>query len=267
MLPYPDIDPVMIRLGPLEVRWYGMMYVFGFTATYLLVRHQIRKFALDPLAVHFENLNFVLLLGIILGARLGYVFFYNPSYYLSHPLGILSTWEGGMSFHGGLIGLILAGFLYCRRHGLNFLRTADIYTVTAPIGLACGRIGNFINGELFGRPAEVPWAMAFPAGGPLPRHPSQLYEGLLEGILLFVILWPLKDRKWPSGSMLAVFLCLYGMVRILAEFFREPDPQLGFFFSFLTMGQLLSSIMIISGATILILNRGKKNLTTQVDRL
>ena len=255
MLPYPDIDPAIFRLGPLQVRWYGLMYVLGFLAAYHLVRHQIRKFDVHWLADHFENLNFVLLLGLILGGRLGYVFFYNPSYYFAHPGEIMATWQGGMSFHGALIGLLLAGVLFCRRHKLDFWQTADLYVAAIPVGLGLGRIGNFINGELFGRVSDVPWAMIFPGGGPLGRHPSQLYEFLLEGVLLFVVLWRLKEKRMPTGFMLASFLVCYGFLRTFVELFREPDPQLGFLLASLTMGQLLSAVMIISGGLIFVFRR------------
>ena len=194
MLPYPDIDPVIFQLGPLQVRWYGLMYVLGFLASYSLVGRQIKQYRLSPLDRHFENLNLVLIVSLVLGARLGYVFFYNPSYYLEHPLEILATWQGGMSFHGALIGLLAGGALFCRATGLPFWQTADVYIVTTPIGLGLGRLGNFINGELFGRVSDLPWAMVFPLGGPLPRHPSQLYEAFLEGLLLFALLWGLKGR-------------------------------------------------------------------------
>lgn len=251
MLSFPHIDPVLIKLGPLQVRWYGLMYVLGFLSSYFLVRHQIDRFRLRKLGVEFENLNFVLIISLVLGGRLGYVFFYNFSYYLEHPLEVLATWHGGMSFHGAVIGLVLAGFLYCRKKGLNFLETADIYVVTTPVGLGLGRIGNFINAELFGRVSDVPWAMVFPGAGPLARHPSQLYEALLEGVLLFVILWPLKTvkyrRGWAHGTMLAAFLVLYGLFRICSEFFRQPDAQIGFLAGFITRGQLLSAAMICAG--------------------
>jgi phosphatidylglycerol---prolipoprotein diacylglyceryl transferase len=252
MLPFPDIDPVIFELGPLQPRWYGLMYLLGFSATWLLVRHQIRKFGLEQLGRHFENLTFILILGLILGARLGYVFFYHPAYFLAHPLEILAVWQGGLSFHGGLLGLVGGGWLYCRSQGLDFWQAADVYTVTAPIGLGFGRIGNFINGELYGRVSDVPWAMVFPNGGPLPRHPSQLYEAALEGAVLFVILWWLKDKRWPAGSMLALFLIFYGFFRGFVEFFREPDAHLGYIVSFLTMGQLLSLAMILAGGLLLV---------------
>lgn len=252
-MPFPHIDPVIFHLGPLQVRWYGLMYVLGFVATLLLVRHQIRKYDLRDLDRHSENLNIVLILSLIVGGRLGYVLFYNFSYFLQHPLEIPATWHGGMSFHGALIGLLAGGWLFCRKNRLDFLQAADIYVVTVPIGLGLGRIGNFINAELCGRVTDVPWGMVFPGGGPLPRHPSQLYECLLEGLLLFVILWTLKDRmrRWPSGIMLSLFLILYGMFRFLAELFREPDSQVGFVAGLLTMGQVLSILMICAGVLLI----------------
>ena len=252
MLTYPQIDPVIFAIGPLQVRWYGMMYVLGFGASLLLVKHQIKKFGFRELDANFDNLNLVLIISLVLGGRLGYVLFYNLPYYLNHPGEILATWRGGMSFHGGMLGLVIGAVIFCWRKKLDFWRTADFYTVTIPIGLGLGRIGNFINGELYGRVTDVPWGMVFPGGGPLPRHPSQLYEAFLEGVVLFLILWNLKDKtnppaSWPSGSMVALFLILYGIFRITVEFFRQPDAQLGFIVAGLTMGQLLSSLMIVAG--------------------
>jgi phosphatidylglycerol:prolipoprotein diacylglycerol transferase len=265
MLPYPQIDPVIFGLGPLKVRWYGLMYVLGFAAVYFLVAFQIRKYRFNFIKDHFEDLNFALIIGLILGARLGYVAFYNPAYYLAHPGEIVAIWQGGMSFHGALLGLLAAGWLFCRRQAIPFLKTADLYVVTVPIGLGLGRIGNFINGELYGRVAEVPWSMVFPTGGPLPRHPSQLYEFLLEGVLLFIILWALKSvhyrRQWPSGTLLAAFLVGYGLLRSFAELFREPDVQLGFLAGHLTMGQTLSGLMVLAGATIFYLTRRKRGFS------
>ncbi len=255
MLSYPHIDPVLLKLGPLQVRWYGLMYVLGFCASYLLVRRQISQFHIKTLAEEFENLNFTLLISLVVGGRVGYVLFYNFSYYIDHPLEIFATWHGGMSFHGAVLGLILAGWLYCRKKRLNFLETADIYVVTTPIGLGLGRIGNFINGELFGRVSNVPWAMVFPGAGPAPRHPSQLYEALLEGVVLFIILWRLKNvkyrRGWAHGSMLAAFLIFYGVFRIFIEFFRQPDAQIGYLAGCITRGQLLSAVMICAGLILL----------------
>ena len=255
MLSYPHIDPVIFSIGPLQVRWYGLMYILGFMAAYLLVRHQARLFQWNRLLKHLDNLNLALIAGVILGGRLGYVLFYNLQYYLQHPLEIFATWQGGMSFHGGCIGVLICGALFCKRHNIAFWKAADLYVVTVPIGLGLGRIGNFINGELYGRITEAPWGMVFPGGGFLPRHPSQLYEALLEGVLLFIILWSLKARpwqkkykkQWPHGSMLALFIILYGIFRFLVEFVREPDPQLGRVLAGMTMGQLLSLVMAGSG--------------------
>ena len=256
MLTYPTIDPVIFALGPLQVRWYGLMYVLGFLAAYQLVSLQARQFGCERLRQRLDNLNLALILGVVLGGRLGYVLFYNPAYYLDHPLEIPATWSGGMSFHGGCLGALVAGLLYCRRAGFDFWQTADLYVVTAPVGLFFGRLGNFINGELYGRATTVPWGMVFPDGGPLPRHPSQLYEAGLEGILLFLILWPLRRlpwirpalRRWPHGTLLALFLGLYGLFRFVVEFFREPDSQLGLLFLHLSMGQLLCLVMLTVAA-------------------
>jgi phosphatidylglycerol:prolipoprotein diacylglycerol transferase len=242
-----NINPVLIKLGPFQVGWYGLMYVFGFIAAYLLVRYQMKKKQLGISREEVENLFIYLMLGLIIGGRLGYVLFYDLPLYLQDPLEIFAVWHGGMSFHGGLLGVLIVGIVFSWRHKKSFWRIADLFIVTAPIGLGLGRIGNFINGELYGRVTSVPWGMIFPKGGPLPRHPSQLYESALEGGLLFVILWILKDKKLPSGGLLAIFLFLYGIFRFFVEFFREPDPQLGFILGPLTMGQLLSSLMIISG--------------------
>ena len=244
-----------MSLGPFQVRWYGLMYVIGFSAAYMLVGQQIKKHNLKKLGTHFENLNFVLILSLIIGARLGYAFFYNFSHYIQNPLEVLAIWHGGMSFHGALIGVLTGGLLFCRIKGLDFWEVADIYVVTVPIGLGFGRLGNFINGELFGRVSDVPWAMIFPYGGPLPRHPSQLYECFLEGIVLFSLLWYIKEKKLPTGLMLAVFLLFYGIFRSFVELFRQPDPQLGLLIGGLTMGQLLSLAMIMAGIVIFMFKR------------
>ena len=255
MLTYPNFDPIIVSLGPLHLRWYGLMYVIGYSATYFLVAKQMKQRGLAVWQKHFENLNFALILGLIVGARLGYAFFYNASYYVEHPLEILAVWQGGMSFHGAVLGTLVGGVFYCLRNGLNFWEGADLYVVTIPIGLGFGRIGNFINGELFGRVSDLPWAMAFPNGGPLGRHPSQIYESVLEGFVLFTLLWCLKEKRWPAGSMLACFLFFYGIFRSFVELFREPDPQLGFLWQGLTMGQLLSSCMILAGIIIFFLRK------------
>ena len=260
MLTFPQIDPVIFSIGPLQVRWYGLMYVLGFAASLLLVRYQIKKFGFKELAIHFENLNLVLIISLVLGGRLGYVLFYNLPYYLNHPAEIMATWQGGMSFHGGMLGLIIGAFIFCWRKKLEFWRTADFYVVTIPIGLGLGRIGNFINGELYGRVTDKPWGMVFPGGGPLPRHPSQLYESFLEGLILFLVLWIFKEKQqppssWPSGFMVALFFIFYGVFRFGVEFFREPDAHLGLIAMGMTMGQLLSSLMIVAGVVLTLVRK------------
>ncbi len=263
MIPYPQIDPTIIKIGPFALRWYGVMYLLGFLASYFLVRVQISEDYQNGLVRDkdqeyrlLEGIMVALVAGVILGGRLGYVLFYNLPYFLRHPLEIFATWHGGMSFHGGAIGVALAGWIYCKRHKTDFFLWADRFAVTAPIGLGLGRIGNFINGELFGRPTDVPWAMIFPQGGMVPRHPSQLYEAFFEGPVLFLILWPLRKRPWPTGTKLAVFFMAYGLIRFFLEFFREPDPQLGFIaFGWLTMGQALSILLIVLGAIIYLVRR------------
>jgi phosphatidylglycerol:prolipoprotein diacylglycerol transferase len=247
-----DFNPIMIDLGPLRVSWYGMMYVLGFIASYLLVRYQMKRKDFGVSRVEVENLYFYLIIGLMAGARLGYVFFYDLKMYLADPLGVFAIWRGGMSFHGGLIGVLVVGVLFSWKNQKSFWTIADLVIVTAPIGLGLGRIGNFINGELFGRVTQVPWGMIFPRGGPLPRHPSQLYESALEGGVLFIILWFLKDKKLPTGGLLSLFLSFYGLFRFFVEFFREPDAHLGFIAGPFTLGQLLSSFMIAGGAVLFI---------------
>lgn len=253
MLPFPNIDPVLVNIGPLQVRWYGLMYVLGFTASYFLVLYQISRHKFTELAEHFENLNLVLIVSVILGGRIGYVLFYNFDYYLHHPLEIFATWSGGMSFHGACLALIVGGWWYTHRNSIDFWKSADIYVATIPVGLGLGRIGNFINGELYGKPTDLPWAMVFPYGGPIARHPSQLYEAALEGVVLFLVLWSARNKPWrnsacwPHGSILALFLIAYGIFRMGIELVREPDQQLGYLFSIMTMGQLLSSLMVAGG--------------------
>lgn len=244
-----------MRIGPLAVRWYGVMYLVGFASSYLLVKHQIKKKGLQIPKETVASLYFSLILGLILGARLGYVIFYDLPAYVRHPLEIFAVWHGGMSFHGGLTGSIIAGILFCRKFRLDFWQMADVVVATAPIGIGLGRIGNFINGELYGRTTDVPWGMIFPSGGPFPRHPSQLYELFLEGVVLFTLLWVLKERKIRTGILTSSFLVFYGLFRFLVEFFREPDIQLGFILGPFTMGQLLSAGMIFIGMVIFFFRR------------
>jgi phosphatidylglycerol---prolipoprotein diacylglyceryl transferase len=266
MIPYPKINPEILRIGPFAIRWYGLMYAVGFASSFILVRHQIlqqdrnpkgkgqgkQEKATIPLAF-LESLYTYLVFGLIVGARLGYVLFYDLASYWKNPIEIFAVWHGGMSFHGGMIGTLVAGFLCCRRHKVDFWTVADLVVVTAPIGLAAGRLGNFINGELYGRVTNVPWAMVFPNGGPLPRHPSQLYEFFLEGVLLFTILWLAKNRKHKPGMMTALTLVLYGLFRFTVEFFRQPDVQLGFVVGPFTMGQILSVLTSLLGVVLFFL--------------
>jgi len=251
MIPFPNIDPVIIKVGPLAVRWYGIMYFIGFAASYLLVKYQVKKKKIAVSAKEIDSLYSFLILGLIIGARLGYVVFYNLSDYLKNPLELFAVWHGGMSFHGGLVGAIVAGVIFSVKKRLNFWMLSDLVIVTAPIGLGLGRLGNFINGELYGRVTDVPWSMIFPSGGPLPRHPSQLYEFLLEGVALFAVLWFLKNRDLKKGTITSLFLMLYSLFRFIVEFFREPDQQLGFIFGPFTMGHGLSVVMILIGTGIL----------------
>ncbi len=259
MLPYPDIKPYIIKIGPLQIRWYGLMYLLGFVASYMLVRYQIARKNLPVGKEAVDSLYFSILVGLLVGARLGYVLFYNLPYYVRNPLEIVAVWQGGMSFHGGLIGAIVAGILFCIRRKIDFWLLADLVIVTVPIGLGLGRLGNFINAELWGRPTFLPWGMVFPHqdAGNIPRHPSQLYEFFLEGIVLFTVLWVLKDRVRQTGILLSVFLILYGLFRFLVEFFREPDRHLGFVAGFFTMGQILSVIMIVTGAVLYFIRKEK----------
>lgn len=244
---FPNIDPVIFSIGPLSLRWYGLMYILGFTASYLLVLYQIKYKTQDIKKDFIDDLFFYLIIGLIVGARLGYIIFYNLRFYIQNPLEIFILWHGGLSFHGGLIGTFIAGYLIIKKRKMDFFKVADLVIPTCPIGLGFGRIGNFINGELYGKPSDLPWAMVFPNAGPLPRHPSQLYEASLEGMCLFIILWFYKDKKKQDGDVFAMFLMLYGIFRIFCELFREPDAHLGYISGILTMGQVLSIIMLCVG--------------------
>lgn len=252
MLIHPQFDPIAISLGPLAVRWYGLMYLIAFVGFFVLGRMRLRDPAhaqasgLDPRAL--EDLLFHGVIGVVLGGRLGYVLFYKPGYYLQHPLEALAIWQGGMSFHGGLIGVIVALAWFCRRRGLRFLAVTDFVAPLVPLGLAAGRMGNFINGELWGRASQWPWAMVFPqAGDGLARHPSQLYQFAGEGLLLLALLWIVSRRPRPLGELSGLFLLGYAALRFLAEFAREPDAFLGFPLPGITMGQLLCVPMAIAG--------------------
>lgn len=255
---YPHIDPVFLRLGPLEFRWYGLMYILGFLAAYYIILTGVKRKGLPLTRDDVADLVFTVALGVILGGRLGYILFYNLSYYLSHPLKFFAVWEGGMSFHGGLTGAVLASLYFVRKRGIRFYALADLGFLAAPVGLGLGRIGNFINGELYGRVTDVPWGMVFPSGGALPRHPSQLYEALLEGLLMFAILYTVSRKVKQEGVVLWSFIALYGLFRFLVEFVREPDEQIGFLFGVISMGQMLSLPMFLLGGAMVVhrLRRG-----------
>jgi phosphatidylglycerol---prolipoprotein diacylglyceryl transferase len=258
MIPYPHINPDLFRIGSFHVRWYGVMYVAGFLASYFLIKVQekAKPIGLSPRLV--QDLMFYLAVGLIAGARLGYILFYqymNLADFVRDPLEIIAVWHGGMSFHGGLIGTAIAGWWFCKRKALPFWAVADRVIVTAPIGLGLGRVGNFINGELYGRVTGLPWGMIFPDAGPLPRHPSQLYEAFMEGVVLLIVLWFLRKKSFRHGMIIGFFLTFYGTFRFFLEFLREPDPQLGFIVGPLTMGQLLSAGMIGAGVLVVLLLR------------
>ena len=259
MLIYPQINAIAIQIGPIKIYWYGILYLISFALAWFLAKLRAQK-----LNYHWNNeiisdFIFYAAMGVLLGGRLGSVLFYNLSEFLHDPLFIFKIWLGGMSFHGGLLGVIISLFYFSRKIKIPFLAILDFTAPLVPLGLALGRVGNFINSELLGRITNVPWGMIFPNGGPLPRHPSQLYESFAEGILLFIIVWFYAAKPRPRGMVSALFLCSYGVIRFICEFFREPDIQFGFIaFDWLTMGQLLSLPMIAIGIYMMI--RGSRRL-------
>jgi phosphatidylglycerol:prolipoprotein diacylglycerol transferase len=254
---YPNIDPVAISLGPLQIHWYGLMYLFGFAAVWLLGRYRAKQHH-NWHSSQLEDLLFYGAIGVIIGGRLGYALFYDFPAHLDNPLKLLKIWQGGMSFHGGLLGVLTAFWFFGRKTGKTFFEISDFIAPMVPIGLMLGRIGNFINGELWGRVSDVPWAMVFPGAGPLPRHPSQLYEAGLEGALLFIIMWWFSAKPRPLGAVSGLFLLGYGSFRFLVEFVRIPDPQYGYLaFGWLTMGQVLCLPMILLGLYLLLTARSR----------
>lgn len=248
MIPYPIISPTIFNIGPFQVRWYGLMYILGFLAGYWILKILARRRNIDFSRERIVDFLSYVAVGLIGGGRLGYILFYNLGFYLQHPLKVFFLWEGGLSFHGGMIGVLIAGGLFCRKHGYAFYDLADMAVIPLPIGLGLGRLGNFINGELFGRPTDLPWCIVFPGGGPQCRHPSQLYESILEGWLLFGILLWMSRRNWQKGLLFWTFIALYGTFRFVVEFFRLPDPQLGLVLGPFSMGQFLSFPMAVLGA-------------------
>ncbi|MDT7042084.1 prolipoprotein diacylglyceryl transferase [Candidatus Nitronereus thalassa] len=262
-LPFPEIDPVFFSLGPLKFRWYGLMYLLGLSGAYFLIRSRARAKNISLSQEQLYDLIVYAALGVFLGGRIGYTLFYNAAYYVEHPLSILAVWEGGMSFHGGLIGTCIALWIFCRRKGFAPYTIADLAAQAVPIGLGFGRIGNFINGELYGRPTDVDWCMVFPRGGDACRHPSQLYEAGLEGVALFLLLWIIGRRDTPPGTVFWTFICGYGIFRSFVELFREPDAHLGLLLGPLTMGQLLSFPMVLLGLLMILIGYRNRALKTR----
>ncbi|MBK6971919.1 MAG: prolipoprotein diacylglyceryl transferase [Sterolibacteriaceae bacterium] len=252
MLVHPQFDPIAISLGPIAIRWYGLMYLIAFILFMVLGRLRARRNVLSGwIPRDIDDLLFYGVLGVILGGRLGYVLFYKPLHYLANPLEILAVWQGGMSFHGGLLGVLIAVLFYARSSGRRWLEVTDFIAPLVPLGLAAGRLGNFINAELVGRVTDGPWAMIFPSVDNLPRHPSQLYQFALEGLLLFALLWWFAASVRPRGAVSGAFLLGYGVLRFIAEFGREPDDFLGLLTFGLSMGQWLSLPMIACGIGLL----------------
>ncbi len=251
-LPFHDIDPVFLNIGGIQLRWYGLMYMLGFIVAYFIMRRLVRQRPLPLSRDDIYDLLFYLILGLMGGGRIGYVLFYDIGTYLENPLSIVAIWQGGMSFHGGLIGMTLAAILIVRKKGWKFWEIADLTAVAVPIGLGLGRIGNFINGELYGRASTLPWAMVFPDGGGVARHPSQLYEALLEGLALFLIVRWVYHLNLRPGAALWTMVSVYGLFRFSVEFLREPDAHIGFDLGPFTRGQLLSFPMLLVGTYFLV---------------
>lgn len=254
------LSPVAFTIGPLQIRWYGLAYLAAFVVGGFVMWTRIRHWEIRIPAEDLLMVVCITAIGIIFGARLGYCLFYGNGYYAAHPAEIFAFSEGGMSFHGGLIGAVIAGFIACKAMRLSFITMADLAAIVAPIGLFFGRIANFINGELWGKVTTLPWGIVFPGAGTLPRHPSQLYEAALEGLLIFIILFALSHKvpARPKGTFIGWFLLLYGVFRILVEFVRVPDTQLGYIAGVITMGQILSIPLVVAGIIVLVIAHKKK---------
>ncbi len=251
---FPAISPIIFTIGPLAVRWYSMAYLFGILIGWFLLKRNVQKNNLKLTSENIEDLVFYITLGVILGGRLGYVLFYGQSMYWHHPLQVFAIWHGGMSFHGGILGVILALWYFSHKIKYPFLGLTDVVVLYAPIGIFFGRLANFVNDELWGRPTDVAWAVRFPNGGYVPRHPSQLYEAMTEGLLMFLVLnwlWRYQSVRSKTGTVSAVFAVLYAVFRGSMEQFRQPDAQLGFIFGTITMGQILSLPLLVAGVIVL----------------
>ncbi|YCH22093.1 prolipoprotein diacylglyceryl transferase [Pseudomonas sp. D1-3] len=266
MLPYPNIDPVALDLGFLQIHWYGLMYLVGIGGAWFLASRRLHAFDPTWSKEKLSDLVFWVAMGVIVGGRLGYVLFYDLPAYIANPLLILEVWKGGMSFHGGLIGVMLATLWFAKRNGKSFFELMDFIAPLVPIGLGAGRIGNFINAELWGKVSDVPWAMVFPTGGPEPRHPSQLYQFALEGVALFTILWFYSRKPRPTMAVSGLFAVCYGIFRFIVEFVRVPDAQLGYLaWGWLTMGQVLCVPMVLAGLGLMVYAY-KRQTTVEVVR-
>ncbi|NVJ91992.1 MAG: prolipoprotein diacylglyceryl transferase [Methylocystaceae bacterium] len=258
---FPSIDPIAVELGPIAIRWYALAYIVGLVGGWQYIKRLTGKFPGEISHEDVDDFLFWATIGVVLGGRIGYVLFYNFDYFMSHPIAIFQVWKGGMSFHGGFMGVVVSAFLFCKKRNLPLLTFGDLLACGAPIGLFFGRIANFVNAELFGRVTDVPWGVIFPNGGPEPRHPSQIYEALMEGLILFIVMFVLSRNealRKRSGLFVGLFFAGYGVARSTVEMFRQPDVQIGFLSGGSTMGQWLSVPMILIGLVFIVVAFRKK---------